>query len=215
MTTSTMEHPEQGTISYTDKKRYLWLSSVILPVFPMMGIALYYYTGSQWALGLPLFFTYGIIPFLDWGMGSDTNNPPEEIVPQLEEDRYYRILTYITVPMHFLVLIGFAWFVGSHASELTVWSVLALALTAGTYSGLGINTAHEMGHKKPALSVSSPRSCWRYRLTDTSALSTTEATTPTWRHLKTRLAHAWANPSTNSYCVKSRVPFGVAGSRRK
>lgn len=146
MTTYTMDHPEQGTIRYKDKKRYLWLSSVIMPIFPLMGIALFYQTGSQWALGLPLFFTYCIIPFLDWGLGSDTNNPPEEIVPQLEDDRYYRILTYITVPMHFIVLIGIAWFVGTQ--ELTLWSVLALALTAGSYSGLGINTAHEMGHKK-------------------------------------------------------------------
>jgi len=149
MTTYALDHPEQGHIEYTDRKRYLWLSSVIMPIFPVMGIALFYVTGSQWALGLPLFFTYIIIPFLDWGLGSDTNNPPEEIVPQLEADRYYRVLTYITVPMHFIVLIAIAWFVGTH--ELTAWSILALALTAGSYSGLGINTAHEMGHKKTEL----------------------------------------------------------------
>jgi len=149
MTTYTLDHPEKGLISYTDKKRYLWLSSVLMPVFPMLGIFLYYQTGSQWALAIPLAFTYLVIPFLDWAIGSDENNPPEEIVPQLEEDKYYRVLTYITVPMHFVVLIAIAWFVGTH--DLTVWSVLALAITAGSYSGLGINTAHEMGHKKTAL----------------------------------------------------------------
>ncbi len=149
MTTYTLDHPEKGLISYTDKKRYLWLTSVLMPIFPMMGIFVYYQTGSEWALGIPLAFTYLVIPFLDWALGSDENNPPEEIVPQLEEDKYYRVLTYITVPMHFMILIAIAWFVGTH--ELTMWSVLALALTAGSYSGLGINTAHEMGHKKPAL----------------------------------------------------------------
>ena len=77
-----------------------------------------------------------MIPFLDWAIGSDENNP-REIVPQLEEDRYYRILTYITVPMHFIVLIAIAWFVGT--TELSAWAVLALAITAGSYSGLGIN----------------------------------------------------------------------------
>ena len=148
MITYTLDHPEKGLISYTDKKRYLWLTSVLMPIFPMMGIFVYYQTGSEWALGIPLAFTYLVIPFLDWALGSDENNPPEEIVPQLEEDKYYRVLTYITVPMHFIVLIVIAWFVGTH--ELTMWSVLALALTAGSYSGLGINTAHEMGHKKPA-----------------------------------------------------------------
>ena len=148
MTTYTLQHPDKGLISYTDKKRYLWLASVIMPIFPMLGIFAYYQTGSQWALAIPLAFTYLVIPVLDWLFGSDENNPPEEIVPQLEEDKYYRVLTYITVPMHFAVLIGMAWFVGTH--ELTIWSVIAVALTAGAYSGLGINTAHELGHKKPA-----------------------------------------------------------------
>jgi len=146
MTTYTLEHPEKGTIRYTDNKRYLWLLSVFMPIFPMMGIAAYFATGTQWALVLPLVFSYFVIPVLDWLFGSDENNPPEEIVPQLEEDRYYRLLTYFTVPMHFLVLIAIAAFIGTQ--ELTLWSVLALALTAGAYSGLGINTAHELGHKK-------------------------------------------------------------------
>ncbi len=149
MTTYTLQHPEKGLISYTDSKRYLWLSSVFMPIFPMLGILAYFATGSEWALGIPLFFSYVVIPFLDWGIGSDENNPPEEIVPQLEEDRYYRVLTYITVPMHFVVLIAIAWFVGTH--DLSVWALLATAITAGSYSGLGINTAHEMGHKKTAL----------------------------------------------------------------
>ncbi|MGI9294603.1 MAG: alkane 1-monooxygenase, partial [Pseudomonadales bacterium] len=104
-------------------------------------------TGSQWMLTIPLIFSYIVIPVLDWALGSDENNPPEEIVPQLEADRYYRLLTWFTVPMHFVVLIAVAWFVGT--TQLTGWSILALAITAGSYSGLGINTAHELGHKKP------------------------------------------------------------------
>ena len=38
MTTYTLDHPDKGLISYTDKKRYLWLGSVFMPIFPMMGI---------------------------------------------------------------------------------------------------------------------------------------------------------------------------------
>ena len=146
-TTYTLEHPEKGTIQYKDSKRYLWMSSLAMPLFPMLGIILYFIFDSQWMLALPLVFTYGIIPFLDYAIGSDENNPPEEIVPQLEQDKYYRLLTWFTVPMHFIVLIAIATFVGTQ--DLTLWSVLALAITAGAYSGLGINTAHELGHKKP------------------------------------------------------------------
>ncbi|MGI9295568.1 MAG: alkane 1-monooxygenase [Pseudomonadales bacterium] len=147
MMTYTLDHPEKGQISYRDAKRYLWMSSLFMPLFPMLGIFLYFQTGSQWMLAVPLLFNYTVIPLLDWALGSDENNPPEEIVPQLEEDRYYRLLTWFTVPMHFVVLIAIAWFVASQ--ELTVWSLLAVAVTAGMYSGLGINTAHELGHKKP------------------------------------------------------------------
>lgn len=147
--TYSLEHPDKGHIEYTDKKRYLWMSSLFMPLFPMLGIVLYFAWGSQWLLAIPLIFVYLVIPLLDYALGSDTNNPPEEIVPQLEEDRYYRLLTWFTVPMHFIVLIAIAWFVGTH--DLTAWSIIALAITAGSYSGLGINTAHELGHKKPAL----------------------------------------------------------------
>jgi alkane 1-monooxygenase len=146
-TTYVLDHPEQGRIEYTDKKRYLWMSSLVMPLFPLLGIALYFVFDSQWLLVIPLLFSYLVIPFLDYALGSDTNNPPEDIVPQLEQDTYYRLLTWFTVPMHFIVLIAIAWFVGTES--LTFWSVLALALTAGSYSGLGINTAHELGHKKP------------------------------------------------------------------
>jgi alkane 1-monooxygenase len=145
--TYVLDHPEQGHIEYTDKKRYLWMSSLVMPLFPLLGIALYFVFDSQWMLAIPLLFNYLVIPFLDWALGSDTNNPPEEIVPQLEQDTYYRLLTWFTVPMHFVVLIAIAWFVGTQS--LTFWSVIVLALTAGSYSGLGINTAHELGHKKP------------------------------------------------------------------
>jgi alkane 1-monooxygenase len=149
MKTYTLEHPELGTISYTDKKRYLWLLSLINPLLPMTGVFAYFATGNEWTLGLPLAINYILVPLLDWAIGSDENNPPEELVPQLEEDRYYRILTYLTVPMHFVVLVALAWFVGSH--DLSIFSVLALAVTAGTFSGLGINTGHELGHKKTQL----------------------------------------------------------------
>ena len=143
----TFEDPEKGHIEYTDKKRYLWMSSLLMPLFALLGIFLYFRYGAEWMLAIPLLSTYGIIPFLDYALGSDTNNPPEEIVPQLEEDRYYRLLTWLTVPMHFLVLIVIAWFVGTQ--DISVLSIIVLAVTAGSYSGLGINTAHEMGHKKP------------------------------------------------------------------
>ena len=133
-------------VEYRDRKRYLWILSVLLPFMPLWGIFLYYRFASEWLLAVPLMINYLFIPLLDWVFGSDTNNPPAEIVPQLEADRYYRYLTWVTVPMHFVVLIAVAWFVGT--AHLSAGALLVTAITAGAYSGLGINTAHELGHKK-------------------------------------------------------------------
>ena len=68
---------------------------------------------------------------------------------QLEDDPYYCWLPMLTVPLHAIVLVAIAAFVGTQ--PLSLFAILILALTAGLYSGLGINTAHELGHKKPAL----------------------------------------------------------------
>ncbi len=140
------ENPDKGQVEYRDRKRYLWSLSVFLPLMPLLGIFLYFRFGAEWLLAVPLSINYCVIPLLDWLVGCDTNNPAEEIVPQLEEDRYYRYLTWITVPLHFVTLITAAWFVGTQ--DLSWGAMLVMAITAGAYSGLGINTAHELGHKK-------------------------------------------------------------------
>ena len=146
MATYSIEDAQKGAISYSDKKRYLWLISVFMPMFPLMGVFIFYRTGAEWTLCLPLIINYSIMPLLDWLIGSDDNNPPEELVPQLEADKYYRYLTYLTVPLHFFTLFIFAYVVGTN--DLSWWSILVTAIIAGGYSGLGINTAHELGHKQ-------------------------------------------------------------------
>jgi alkane 1-monooxygenase len=139
------DDPQLGRVQYRDRKRWWWLLSVVYPLLPFSGIALHAYTGAQIALGLPLLISYGLMPLLDALIGEDESNPPEAVVPQLEQDHYYRWLTWLTVPLHFVALVGCAWWVGTQ--ELAWWAVLMLAYIAGTDSGLGINTGHELGHK--------------------------------------------------------------------
>ncbi|MCB0972429.1 MAG: hypothetical protein KDA97_13065, partial [Acidimicrobiales bacterium] len=59
---------------------------------------------------------------------------------------YYRILTYLYFPVQYA---GF--FLGAYlisTGDLSGWAQLGLALTVGTVGGVGINNAHELGHKK-------------------------------------------------------------------
>ena len=133
------------SVSYRDGKRWGWALSVVWPLLPFVGLAAHHFTGMEIALGLPLLITYGLMPLLDALIGEDENNPPEAVVPQLEADRYYRWLTWATVPLHYIVLIGCAWWAGTH--DLSWWALGLLAYVAGADAGLGLNTAHELGHK--------------------------------------------------------------------
>ena len=96
------------------------------------------------------------MPLLDYFIGEDDNNPPEAVVPQLEEDRYYRWLTWVTVPLHFVALIGCAWWVGTQ--DLAWWAVRVLAYVAGTDSGPG----HQ--HRPRAGPQAHPLEQWLARL---------------------------------------------------
>jgi alkane 1-monooxygenase len=84
---------------------------------------------------------------LDWAIGKDPSGPPDSILRRLEEDRYYRWCTYIFIPIQYAALI-FActrWASG----DLSVIDELGLAVTVAMVGGIAINTAHELGHKRP------------------------------------------------------------------
>ncbi len=132
-------------IHYVDRKRWLWLLSVAYPLQPFVSIALHYHTGNELWFLLTLFGNYIVAPLLDHVIGEDENNPPEEVVMQLDQDRYYRRLTYIVVPVHFVTLLGCAWY--ALTQDLSWWAFALLAVVAGMTAGLAINTAHELGHK--------------------------------------------------------------------
>ena len=137
--------PGAATLRWHDRKRAGWALSVVYPLLPLLGLWAHQATGLTLMLGLPLLISYGLLPLLDALIGEDGNNPPEAVVPQLDEDRYYRWLTWATVPLHFVALIACAWYAGTQ--HLTLAGLLLLAYVAGTDAGLGLNTAHELGHK--------------------------------------------------------------------
>ncbi len=136
-------------IHYVDKKRWLWLLSVVYPLQPIFVILLHARSGNELWFAAPFLFNYLLAPLLDWIIGEDRNNPPEEIVMQLDRDPYYRRLTYLVVPLHFLSLVISAWYAATQA--LSWWAFTLLAMFAGIIAGLAINTGHELGHKNSRL----------------------------------------------------------------
>lgn len=137
--------PGGEAVEYTDRKRWFWALCLPYSLLPLTGIVPHAITGNPWWFALPFGLAYIAGPLLDSIIGEDRNNPPQEVISQLEQDRYYRYLTYACVPLHFLSLVISAWYAGT--GDLGVAAFVALAIIAGLTSGLAINTAHELGHK--------------------------------------------------------------------
>ena len=144
MTSNTMPATQ-----YKDPKKYMWLLSVIAPFAAPLGPIMYLYTGhTQW-LWIFLAFFYLGLPVLDFVFGEDKQNPPEQAVPELENTKYYRVITYLLVP---IITFGFLFnvvFLATHDLHWLHW--LAVAITTGSLLGFGLNLGHEMGHKKRKL----------------------------------------------------------------
>jgi alkane 1-monooxygenase len=150
---------------WRDRKRYLWLMGLIAPtaLFVMLPLV---WAFNQWgwqvAAQVPFWIgpilLYVVLPALDLRFGPDGQNPPDEVMERLENDKYYRYCTYIYIPFQYAsVILGAYLFTASDLSWLGFdgglsWPAkIGLALSVGMLGGVGINTAHEMGHKKESL----------------------------------------------------------------
>ena len=143
------EPVELTPATWRDPKRYAWLLGLLVPMLPFMSWALVEATGwGVFWFGGPM-FVFGAMPLLDSLIGKDSSNPPDSVVKWIEQDRYYRWCTYAYIPLQYLALFGGAWLLAG--DQLSVVEKVGLALTLGCVNGIGINTAHELGHKRASL----------------------------------------------------------------
>lgn len=134
---------------WTDPKRYLWLFG---PAVPLIGISMlvgFWQTQAVWTLWFVVALVHVILPTLDWIFGEDTANPPEGALQALEDDRYYSWVLFAFVPLQIAVTALGAWL--AVTADLPWYHLIGLALSVGMVNGVAINTAHELGHKKPKL----------------------------------------------------------------
>jgi len=138
--------PEVSTETWKDKKRYLWLLGLVVPSLAFLAWGLHALTGWSlfWYIG-PI-VVFGVVPAIDLVAGLDRSNPPDDMIEALENDRYYRWITYLFLPIQYAALAWACWMFTQDSMSLT--DKIGLALSIGTIAGIGINTAHELGHKK-------------------------------------------------------------------
>jgi alkane 1-monooxygenase len=143
------ERPAGTAPRWRDHKRYLWLLGLIVPTLPFLA------WGLVEATGLGVFWFYGpflvfaVFPLLDLIVGLDAENPPDDAIKWLEQDRYYRWCTYLYLPIQYAGLVFACWQWSS--GKLSTVEDIGLALTVAMVSGVAINTAHELGHKRASM----------------------------------------------------------------
>ncbi|MFR9751168.1 alkane 1-monooxygenase [Nocardia sp. 004] len=149
--------------AWRDGKRYLWLWGLFAPAglftitLPLIWAfnELGWYGLAQVPFWLGPILIYLLIPLADLFFGPDGSNPPDEVMEYLENDKYYRYLTYLYLPFQYATLIMAAYLLTADNLSwlgidggLHLVDKIGLALTVGLIGGVGINTAHELGHKK-------------------------------------------------------------------
>jgi alkane 1-monooxygenase len=165
--------PEGSTDAWRDKKRYLWLMGLAVPGLGILALFAFAHTHWSWLLWIGPLLVLVIVPLVDLAVGLDPSNPPDELIEQLANDKYYRWITYLYIPIQYVVFFGAmaaavgrnpladtanAVGLGGWAREhlptivaplgLTTLDKVALSISVGVVGGIAINTAHELGHKR-------------------------------------------------------------------
>ncbi|CAJ1505199.1 alkane 1-monooxygenase [[Mycobacterium] kokjensenii] len=150
---------------WQDKKRHLWLLGLVVPTMLFLMLPLVWamnqagwHLASQIPLWIGPFLVYLLLPTVDLWVGADGQNPPDEVMEALENDKYYRYATYAYIPFQYAsAVFGAYLFTASDLSWLGYdgplgWlGKIGVALTTATVAGVGINTAHELGHKRESV----------------------------------------------------------------
>lgn len=159
---------------WRDEKRYLWLIGLVVPSLAFVAFAGRAVTGWSWWLWLGPIIILGVIPAIDLLVGRDRTNPPAEAVKALEADPYYRWIVYAYIPIQYLGFAAAMYLVARgnpvpdalHALGLGAWldhlpgamgtpfelsmiERIGTSISIGCVGGIAINTAHELGHKRP------------------------------------------------------------------
>ena len=144
---ATLPLPTDQQPAYRDRKRLMWLLSVVGPAGVTIGPVAHLLgaTSEAWYFVAIAIF-YIAVPLLDKLLGEDLSNPPESVVPRLEADRYYRWINYAVVPVLWGSLLFNCIFVATHELSWMAW--LATTIITGSMLGFGLNLSHELGHKK-------------------------------------------------------------------
>jgi alkane 1-monooxygenase len=137
---------------WRDPKRYLWLLGAVVPALVAESWLAVYTTGwtAFWWLGPIVAFV--VVPLFDHIVGTDADNPPDQALTWLEDDRFYRWITYLFIPGQYLSLAFACWlWSGGGWVTMNAFDKLGVMASVGIIGGVAISTAHELGHRRTSI----------------------------------------------------------------
>ncbi|WP_372734703.1 fatty acid desaturase [Nocardioides sp.] len=145
--------PAGSTDKWRDPKRYLWLIGLVVPTLFFMAYAGWLATGFGGFFWIGPAVILVVVPAIDLIVGLDRSNPPDDVIEALENDKYYRWITYLFLPIQYFGFIVAFYMIARGdplgiGGDLNLVEKIGLATSIGMIGGIGINTAHELGHKK-------------------------------------------------------------------
>jgi len=133
-------------VRFLDKKRWYWLAGFSLSLIPMTAFLFYFASGGNPAfMMIPILYFFVVVPILDELVGRDTDNPPEDVVPQMSIDSFYANVVYAIIPAHYMLFFTGVWFIGTQ--PIPFWAAAVLAVGLGSVNANLIIIGHELGHK--------------------------------------------------------------------
>ena len=94
--------PAGSTEQWRDPKRYLWLIGLVVPSLFFLGYGGWLLTGWPGLFWIGPVVILVIVPAIDLFAGLDRSNPPDDVIEALEQDRYYRWITYLFLPIQYV-----------------------------------------------------------------------------------------------------------------
>jgi len=122
--------------------RYLFAYTV--PISAFVAI----YLGGWWSF-LTVVYAFGFIPVVDQLLPKAYDNGVGEVTGRQLVDRFFDVLLYLNLPMFYALVVYFLYSASQQAFD--PYELVGLVLSVGIVAGsLGINVAHELGHRTTA-----------------------------------------------------------------
>ncbi len=117
-----------------------------IPFFIVPLLAFVSFTQTGWLTWSLFLFVFGIVPLLELVMPADGDNLTAAEEELEKNNPWYDWVVYMIVPVHYALLIYFLLTIGS--AELMSWELAGRVGAMGILcGGIGINIAHELGHR--------------------------------------------------------------------